>query len=141
MVDVAELLDEAYTKNGSAALADLPIDALQGVSLADAEAIRKAFGIETIRQLAEHKVIRAAQAITALSGPGQMESVGEGSAAESTDVVTDRAGLSGGYPVIGNTRIPVRLVVEAFRETNSVRGAIKAFPQLSAEEVRAAVTY
>ena len=48
--------------------AELPIDALRGVSEADAEAIRKAFGVKTIRQLAEHKFIRAAQAFTLLAG-------------------------------------------------------------------------
>ena len=45
-----------------------PIDALQGVSAADAEALQKAFGVKTIRQLAEHKFIKAAQAITLLAG-------------------------------------------------------------------------
>jgi uncharacterized protein YidB (DUF937 family) len=41
---------------------------LQGVSSSDAEAIQKAIGVKTIRQLAEHKFVRAAQAITLLAG-------------------------------------------------------------------------
>ena len=48
--------------------AELSIDALQGVSAADAEALQKAFGVKTIRQLAENKFIKAAQAITLLAG-------------------------------------------------------------------------
>ena len=47
-------------------IADLPITALRGVSREDAEAIQKAFGVSTIRQLAEHRLVRAAQALTLL---------------------------------------------------------------------------
>ena len=69
MVDIAKYVDKAHEQKEFAELAGLPIDALQGVSAADAEAIQKAFGVKTIRQLAEHKFIRAAQAITLLAGP------------------------------------------------------------------------
>jgi len=68
MADISEYLDKAYEQQEFSELAELPIDALQGVSKADAEAIRKAFGAKTIRQLAEHKFIRAAQGITLLAG-------------------------------------------------------------------------
>ena len=67
MADITRFLDKAHEHKEFAELADLPIDALQGVSAADAEAIRKAFGVQTIRQLAEHKFVRAAQAITLLA--------------------------------------------------------------------------
>ncbi len=68
MADIAKYVDKAHEQKDFSELAELPIDALQGVSTADAEAIRKAFGVRTIRQLAEHKFVRAAQAITLLAG-------------------------------------------------------------------------
>lgn len=68
MADISKFLDKAHENKEFAQLADLPIDALQGVSAADAEALQKAFGVKTIRQLAEHKFIRVAQAITLLAG-------------------------------------------------------------------------
>ena len=68
MADITRFVDKAYEQKDFAELADLPIDALQGVSKGDAEAIQKAFGVKTIRQLAEHKFVRAAQALTLLAG-------------------------------------------------------------------------
>ena len=68
MADIARIVDMAHEQKDFSELAELPIDALQGVSAADAEAIQKAFGVRTIRQLAEHKFIRWAQAITLLAG-------------------------------------------------------------------------
>jgi hypothetical protein len=68
MADITKYVDKAHEQQEFSALAELPIDALQGVSKADAEAIQKAFGVKTIRQLAEHKFIKAAQAITLLAG-------------------------------------------------------------------------
>ena len=68
MADITKYLDKAHEQKEFSELAELPIDALQGVSKADAEAIQKAFGVKTIRQLAENKFIRAAQAITLLAG-------------------------------------------------------------------------
>jgi len=68
MADISRYLDKAHEQKDFSELAELPIDALQGVSQADAEAIQKAFGVKTIRQLAENKFMRAAQAITLLAG-------------------------------------------------------------------------
>jgi hypothetical protein len=68
MADISKFLDKAHENKEFADIAELPIDALQGVSATDAEAIQKAFGVKTIRQLAENKFIRAAQAITLLAG-------------------------------------------------------------------------
>ena len=67
MADITRYVDKAHEGKEFADLAELPIDALQGVSAADAAAIQQAFGVKTIRQLAEHKFIRAAQAITLLA--------------------------------------------------------------------------
>ena len=68
MAEIAKYVDKAHEQKEFAELAELPIEALQGVSTADAEAIEKAVGVKTIRQLAEHKFVRAAQAITLLAG-------------------------------------------------------------------------
>ncbi len=69
MADITKYVDKAHEQKEFAELAELPIDALQGVSKADAEAIQQAFNVRTIRQLAEHKFVRAAQAIALLAGP------------------------------------------------------------------------
>ena len=68
MADITKFVDKAHEDKDFAELAELPIDALQGVSKGDAEKIQQAFNIRTVRQLAEHKFVRAAQAITMLAG-------------------------------------------------------------------------
>ena len=68
MADVSTFLDKSYEGKEFSDLASAPVEALQGLSKADAEALQKALGIKTIRQLAEHKFVRAAQAITLLAG-------------------------------------------------------------------------
>ena len=68
MADISQYVDKAHEQKNFTELAELPLDALQGVSAADAEALQKAFGVRTIRQLAEHKFVRAAQALTLLAG-------------------------------------------------------------------------
>jgi hypothetical protein len=68
MANITQYVDKAHEQKNFAELADMPIDVLQGVSAADAEAIKKALSIRTVRQLAEHPAIRAAQAITLLAG-------------------------------------------------------------------------
>jgi hypothetical protein len=71
VADIAQYVDKAHEQKDFVALAELPIDALQGVSAADAAALRTALGVRTIRQLAEHKFVRAAQAITLLAGAAE----------------------------------------------------------------------
>ena len=68
MADIAKYVDKAHEQKEFVELAELPIDALQGVSKADADALQQAFGVKTIRQLAENKFVKAAQAITLLAG-------------------------------------------------------------------------
>jgi hypothetical protein len=68
MASVAKYLDKAYEDKEFADLADAPVDALAGVSAADAEALKKALGIKTIRDLATNKYVLWAQAITNLAG-------------------------------------------------------------------------
>ncbi len=68
MADISKFVDKAYEGMELAEIADSPVDALQGVSAGDAEALQKALGIKTVRQLAENKYVLWAQAITTLSG-------------------------------------------------------------------------
>ena len=65
-VNLDALLDKAYESTAPAELVDAPVSALSGVSEADAEALKKAFNIKTIGDLAGNKYVRAAQAITEL---------------------------------------------------------------------------
>ena len=67
MADMSRHLDKAYESKEFEELADAPVDALQGVSQADAEALRKSLNIKTIRDLAENKFVLRAQAIVNLA--------------------------------------------------------------------------
>lgn len=55
--------------------------------------------------------------------------------------IAEYPGVNGGYPVIAPTRIAVRLIVEALRETGDLNEVIEAFPQLSREQIQAALDY
>ncbi len=67
MADVAKILDKDYEDKDFAELAGAPISALQGVSDSDADHLRDAFNIRTIRDLATNKYVLWAQAINVLS--------------------------------------------------------------------------
>jgi hypothetical protein len=68
MADISKHVDKAYESKEFAELADAPVDALEGVSAADAAALKKAFNITTIRDLAQSKYVLRAQAIVNLAG-------------------------------------------------------------------------
>jgi hypothetical protein len=51
-------------------LADAPLEAL-GLASGDAAALKQALGIRTVRELAEHRLVRRAQAIVNLAGPNR----------------------------------------------------------------------
>jgi hypothetical protein len=61
-----KLLDKKFEEMDLHALPDAPVDALAGVSKADADALDKAFGIKTIGDLGRSPQIRAAVAIASL---------------------------------------------------------------------------
>lgn len=65
--DVTDKLDKAFKGKGLAELADAPVDALQGVSAGDAEHLKAAFNIETVRDLGTNKFFLWAQAIAKLA--------------------------------------------------------------------------
>jgi antitoxin component HigA of HigAB toxin-antitoxin module len=67
MADISKFLDKAYEQKEFAELSNSPVDALQGVSEGDAEHLRAAFNIKTVRDLAENKYVLWAQAIVHLS--------------------------------------------------------------------------
>jgi hypothetical protein len=67
MADIGKHVDKAYEGKDFTDLAEAPVDALEGLSKGDAEALQKAFNIKTIRQLAESKFVLRAQAITNLA--------------------------------------------------------------------------
>ncbi len=68
MADIGKFLDKAYEQKEFAELADAPVDALQGLSAGDMEALTKALNIKTVRDLATNKYVLVAQAIVGLSG-------------------------------------------------------------------------
>jgi hypothetical protein len=61
------VLDKAYESTPLTELANAPVSALAGVSDADADALKKAFNINTIGDLAGNKYVTAAQAISELA--------------------------------------------------------------------------
>ncbi len=67
MADVAKILDKDYEDKDFAELTKAPVSALQGLSDRDAEHLKQALGIETIRDLATNKFVLWAQAINVLA--------------------------------------------------------------------------
>ncbi len=56
-------------------------------------------------------------------------------------MIRETPGVCGGYPCVGNTRIPVRVIVEAFRAYGSVDAVGDYFPQLTRAQIDAALAY
>ncbi len=67
MAAIADKVDKAYENKTPEELVKAPVAALQGVSEADAEHLKAAFGIDTIGDLGTNKFFRWAQAIVALA--------------------------------------------------------------------------
>lgn len=67
MGDLANKLDKSYEGKSVAELADAPVAALQGVSESDAEHLKSAFGIKSVRDLGTNKYFLWAQAIAKLA--------------------------------------------------------------------------
>ncbi len=53
--------------------------------------------------------------------------------------INETPGVCGGYPCIGKTRIPVRVLVEAFHAYGSAEAVADYFPQLTRDQVDAAL--
>jgi len=70
MMQIDKALDKAYEGKSFKELADAPVAALQGLSEGDAEKLKAAFNVKTIKDLATLKYVRWAQAITTLAELG-----------------------------------------------------------------------
>jgi len=57
------------------------------------------------------------------------------------DHITVDPRVCNGKPVISGTRIPVTVVLDQLAETGSVQEVVKRYPELSPEQVRAALQY
>jgi hypothetical protein len=62
-----EILDKAFESEEFENLAEKPVSAISGVSEEDAVLLKKAFGIDNIREFAENKYVAIAQATVALA--------------------------------------------------------------------------
>jgi predicted RecB family nuclease len=62
-----EILDKEFESKEFENLAEKPVSAISGISEADSALLKKAFGIDTIRELAENKFVAIAQATISLS--------------------------------------------------------------------------
>ena len=62
-VDLAKVLDKAYEEKSLDEILSAPVSALAGVTDGDAEHLRSAFNIRTVRDLGRSKHFRAAAAL------------------------------------------------------------------------------
>lgn len=71
MRDLKNMLDKKFETWAVADLPGAPVDALQGVSVSDAEALKQSLNIRTIQDLAENRFVLAAQHILDLAADGE----------------------------------------------------------------------
>ncbi len=71
-MNVDTVVDKDYMGKCFRELADAPVSALRGVSVDDAKALHKAFGVSTIRELGSLNFFKWALAITTLAEEEQM---------------------------------------------------------------------
>jgi uncharacterized protein (TIGR02271 family) len=97
MVDPKEYLDRRYEDARPSELPDAPIDALRGLGKAGSEALRKAIGVKTIRDLATNQFVLAAQELLELA-EGRVAVAGSGTEPVAGTVAGTVAGLAAGRP-------------------------------------------
>jgi hypothetical protein len=66
-MNIDKAVDKAFEKKTLKEIAASPVDALEGVSAGDAELLKKAFNIKTIKDLGTNKFFLRAQAIVVLA--------------------------------------------------------------------------
>lgn len=66
-MNINKAVDKAYETKSLKEIAGSPVSALQGVSEGDAKLLADAFNVKTVRDFAELKYVKWAQAIVALS--------------------------------------------------------------------------
>jgi hypothetical protein len=64
---IVKFYDKKYEELNIIELANSPVESISGVSVGDAEKLKKAFNIETVFDFASNKYIKYAQAITSFS--------------------------------------------------------------------------
>lgn len=62
-----QILDKEFESKDFESLADKPVSAISGISEGDAILLKKAFGIDTIREFAENKFVAISQAAISLA--------------------------------------------------------------------------
>lgn len=67
-VELGKALDKAYENASLEEILAAPVSALAGVTEADAEHLKAAFGIRTVRELGSNKYFAVAGVLVALSG-------------------------------------------------------------------------
>jgi hypothetical protein len=67
MLGLEAKLDKAWEGKSAQELANAPVSALSGVTEKDAELLKEAFGIKTIKDMGTNKYFRWAQAIATLA--------------------------------------------------------------------------
>jgi hypothetical protein len=72
-MNINKCVDKAYEDKSFKELADAPISALQGVPAKDAELLKQAFNIVTIREFANLKFVKLATAIATLADEVETE--------------------------------------------------------------------
>jgi uncharacterized protein (DUF433 family) len=56
--------------------------------------------------------------------------------------IVETPGVCGGYPRVWNTRIRVGLIIEAYRQVGGdVERTVEVYPQLTREQIQAALDY
>jgi len=66
-MNIDTIVDKEYIGKNFRALAEAPVHALRGVSAKDAKALQAAFGVTTVRDLAQLRFVEWARAITILA--------------------------------------------------------------------------
>ncbi|TGN17318.1 hypothetical protein [Leptospira idonii] len=66
-MNISKAVDKAYEGKSFKEIADAPVDALQGVSEGDAKHLKEAFNVKTVKDLANLKYVKWAQAIVTLA--------------------------------------------------------------------------
>ncbi len=63
LANLKNMVDKAYESKSLTEIADAPVDAIQGVSAGDAEKLKSAFNVKTVKDLADLKFVKWAQDI------------------------------------------------------------------------------
>src|SRR3569832_1196224 len=66
-MNIQHIVDKAYAEMSFTQIADASVEALKGVSARDAQMLKEAFNVETVRDLADLKFVKWAAALVTLT--------------------------------------------------------------------------